>query len=403
MVTTSYPRFPGDSVGTFMEPIAKGVAARGHVVHLVAPWHPLINRRRVEDGVHFHFFKYAPLRSLNVFGYAAAMKADVSLRVSAFAVAPLALLQSWRIARKIARRHHASLIHAHWVIPSGVTAAASAGARPLVISLHGSDVYIAERLLPARLAARRAFGRAAAITACSEDLAQRARALGADATRLSVIPYGVDTGRFRPDAESANQVRARLGVPPDAALLASAGRLVRKKGFEYLIDAVATMPSAIAAIAGDGSLRAALEARAAASGVSERVRFLGDRAQDDVAALFAAADVIVVPSVRDEAGNVDGLPNVVLEGLASGTPLVTTSAGGIGAVVEHERTGLIVPERDAGAIATAASRFISDSAFAERIGSAGRTLAQSQFGWDRTAAEFEEVYRRALAFKSMPR
>ena len=80
MVTTSYPRFPGDSVGTFMEPIAAAVAARGHEVHVVAPWHPLIRRPTVERGVHLHFYKYAPLRSLNVFGYAAAMHADVTLR-----------------------------------------------------------------------------------------------------------------------------------------------------------------------------------------------------------------------------------------------------------------------------------------------------------------------------------
>ena len=70
MVATSYPRFPGDGVGSFMEPIAKGVAARGHEVHLVAPWHPAITRGQVEDGVYFHFFHYAPVPSLNVFGYA---------------------------------------------------------------------------------------------------------------------------------------------------------------------------------------------------------------------------------------------------------------------------------------------------------------------------------------------
>ena len=154
MVTTSYPRFPGDSVGTFMEPIAKGVAARGHTVHVVAPWHPLVTRRPSEEGVHFHFYKYAPHPSLNVFGYAAAMKADVSLRAQAFVAAPLALAAGWRTARKIARRHNATIMHGHWVIPGGVTAAAAASGRPLVISLHGSDVYVAERLLPARVAAR---------------------------------------------------------------------------------------------------------------------------------------------------------------------------------------------------------------------------------------------------------
>src|SRR5688500_19896124 len=99
MVTTSYPRFPGDSVGTFMEPIARSVAARGHEVHVVAPWHPLVARAAVEDGVHFHFYRYAPLRALNVFGYAAAMRADVSVRGAAYLAAPLALAAGWQAAR----------------------------------------------------------------------------------------------------------------------------------------------------------------------------------------------------------------------------------------------------------------------------------------------------------------
>ena len=101
------------------------------------------------------------------------------------------------------------------------------------------------------------------------------------------------------------------------------------------------------AIAGDGTLDAELRERARAAGVADRVRFLGNQTQDRVGEYFAAADVVVVPSVRDDSGNVDGLPNVVMEALASGTPLVTTAAGGIGAVVEdgehrarRPRTGL---------------------------------------------------------------
>lgn len=403
MVTTSYPRFPGDSVGTFMEPIAKSVAARGHKIHVVAPWHPLVSRRRVEDGVHLHFYKYAPHRSLNVFGYAAAMKADVSLRASAFAAAPLALAAGWRTARKIARRYKATIMHGHWVIPGGITAAAAAAGRPLVISLHGSDVYVAERLLPARLAARAAFRRAAFVTACSEDLARRAISLGADPERISVIPYGVDAARFRPDPDAKTKLRVQIGVPAGAPLIAAAGRLVRKKGFEHLIDAIAQSPGAVLAIAGDGTLRDELRVRASSRGVAERVRFLGDRSQDDVATLFAAADLIVTPSVRDDAGNVDGLPNVVMEALASGTPLITTAAGGIGAVVQHDTTAFVVPERDGAAIAAELRRALADPALRERVGSAARALAESRFGWQRTAAAFEEAYRRALAFKSMSR
>ena len=406
MVTTSYPRFPGDSVGTFMEPIAKSVAARGHDVHVVAPWHPLVRRSRQEDGVSFHFYKYAPFRSLNVFGYAGGMRADVSLRGAAYAVAPFALAQGWRVARKIARRHRATVMHGHWVIPGGITAALAAPSLPLVISLHGSDVYVAETFRPAGAAARAAFARAGAVTACSDDLGRRAIALGANPARIEVVPYGVDVTRFKPDAQARAALRTKLGLADGVPLVFAAGRLVKKKGFEYLIDAmpaVVRQGGAVLALAGGGDLDAALRDRAVRSGVADAVRFLGDLSQDDVARYLAAADIAVVPSVRDDAGNVDGLPNVVMEALASGTPMVSTTAGGIGAVVSHERTALVVPERDVSALALAINRLISDPMLRTTIGSAARAFAAGRFGWERTAERFEAAYERALAFKSSKR
>jgi glycosyltransferase involved in cell wall biosynthesis len=402
MVTTSYPRFAGDSVGTFMEPIARSVAARGHEVHIVAPWHPLVTRPAEEHGVRFHFYRYAPVRSLNVFGYAAAMRADVSLRGTAYLAAPLALAAGWRTARRVAREHRATVMHGHWVIPGGITAALAAPRLPLVISLHGSDVYVAERLSPARVAARRAFARAGYVTACSDDLARRAVAIGAAPDRMETVPYGVDTSRFGPNVEARSARRKELGIDSATPFCFAAGRLVHKKGFEYLIDAVADVPGLVLAIAGDGTLNEALHARAAARGVAARVRFLGDQLQDRVGEFFAAADIICAPSIRDDRGNVDGLPNVVLEAMASRTPLVTTAAGGIGAVIESGRTGLIVPERDSGAIAGAIRELLDDPGRAREIGDAARREVDRRFGWDRAAARFEAAYDRALAFRLLP-
>ena len=403
MVTSSYPRFPGDSVGTFMEPIATSIATRGHIVHVVAPWHPLIERKPVEHGVHFHFYKYAPIPSLNVFGYAEGMRADVRVRRTAMAATPLALAAGWRAAWKVAHKHAATIMHGHWVVPGGVTAALAASGRPLVISLHGSDVYVAERLAPARAAARFAFGRAAFVTACSEDLATRAVALGAPRDRTTVIPYGVDADRFQPSTAARIEFRRRINISDDVPLIAAAGRLVSKKGFEYLIDALARVDGAVLALAGDGTLREELQTRAARANVSGRIIFLGNQSQDDVSRLFASADLIATPSVRDESGNVDGLPNVVMEALASGTPLVTTAAGGIGAVVTDGDTALVVPEKDAIALASAMQRLVSNRALGDQLAAAARALVRSRFGWSQTAAQFEDAYRRALVFASSGR
>jgi phosphatidylinositol alpha-1,6-mannosyltransferase len=401
MVATSYPRFPGDTVGTFMEPIAHGVAARGHEVHLVLPWHPRLQRAGREGRVHFHPFKYAPHPSLNIFGYAEAMEADVRLRWKAFVAAPLALAAGWRAARTVARQVGATVIHGHWIIPGGAIAESAASFRrlPLVISLHGSDVYVAERHALAGHIARRTFARAGWVTACSEDLRRRAVALGASDARSEVVPYGVDAQRFQPNAATRARMREMLGISDATPMVFAVGRFVRKKGFEYLIAATAelarTRPDVVVVLAGDGDLRTEYETRARDAGVGDRVRFVGLLLQDTVADYLAAADIVVVPSVRDDAGNVDGLPNVVMETLASGTPLIATPAGGIGAVLEHERTGLLVPERDHVALARGIETLLANPTQRQTLATAARELALTRFGWSRVAERFEAAYAAA--------
>jgi glycosyltransferase involved in cell wall biosynthesis len=400
MVATSYPRFPGDTVGTFMEPIAHGLAARGHDVHMVLPWHPRWTRPLREDGVAFHLFRYAPAAALNVFGYAGALHADVSVRGAAMLAAPLALTAGWRTARLVARRVGATMMHGHWVVPGGAMAAAAAGDLPLVISLHGSDVYLAERHGVIGRAARWAFSRASMVTACSEDLRVRAEALGAPRDTSVTIPYGVDVARFRPDAAVRAATRARWQLGADAEVVFSAGRFVRKKGFEHLIDAFARLapsrPALRLVLAGGGDLDPAIRHRLSALAVADRALLPGILTQDDVAAGLAAADVAVVPSVHDEAGNVDGLPNVVMEALASATPLVATRVGGIASVVQDGVTGLLVPERDAAALASAINRCLDDRAFGQRLGVSARRWAATEATWERAAEAFEDAYARAV-------
>jgi phosphatidyl-myo-inositol dimannoside synthase len=397
MVTSSYPRFPGDGIGSFMEPIAKSVAARGHEVHLVAPWHPLITRPKIDEGVHFHFFHYAPTAALNIFGYGSGLRADTQVRLAAWMIAPLALsagaFKAWRVASK----KRATILHGHWIIPGGAMAATATGRLPLVVSAHGSDVFVAERSSAARRTARRVLRKAAAVTACSDDLRDRSIALGADAGKTQTVPYGVDTTRFSPSVAARREMRRELGIPETAPLVVSAGRLVHKKGFEYLIEAAKLLahsrPALRVVIAGGGDLHDELTARAALLG--GRVILAGNRAQDEIARLVAAADVVAVPSIRDDAGNVDGLPNFALEALASATPVVASRAGGLPDVIRDGVTGRLVPERDAPALATAIGSLVDDPALGRRLGAAAREMVARDYGWPRVAERFEAIYDRA--------
>jgi glycosyltransferase involved in cell wall biosynthesis len=379
-----------------MEPIARGIAARGHEVHLVAPWHPKWERPAVDGGVHFHLFRYAPTASLNTFGYAEGMKADVTLRTSAIAVAPLALLAGWFKALRVAQKKRATIVHAHWVIPGGVIGAAAAGKTPLVISLHGSDMFVAERHGATRFAARKAFERARWVTACSEDLRTRAIRLGANAGRSTVIPYGVDSDRFRPDSDARRRGRKLIGISDEKPLILAVGRLVNKKGFEYLIDATAILkakyPHLRVAIAGEGDLDSSLRARAKAAAVDQQMQFLGVVSHEVIPTLLAAADVAVAPSIHDASGNVDGLPNTVMEMMASATPLVTTAAGGIGAIAKDGQTARLVPEKDVPALAMAIDQLLQNPSLRANIGARARALVSREHGWERVAEEFDAVY-----------
>lgn len=426
MLTSSYPKYAGETTAPFIEEIAAGLVRRGHTVHVVAPFHRDVRRAPIERGVQLHFFRYSPLRALNVWGYAESLQADVGLRGAVFAAAPLALgagtAALWRLtgmrtenqepragqmatarsSRLSAFGSSFNLIHAHWVIPNGPPAALVARLRglPLVVSLHGSDVYLAERAAPIAATAAATFRAAGGITACSGDLRERAIRLGAPAARSEVIPYGVDTSQFAPDPQAGLALRAELGLPADTPLVLTMSRLVYKKGLTYLIEAwpqvLAQHPRAALVIAGYGDLRAELERRAAELGVAASVRFPGQLERAQAARYISAADVYAVPSIRDQGGNIDGLPNALLEGMAAARPIVASRVAGIPDVIDHGVHGLLTPERDPPALAAAVCRLLAEPALATRLGAAARRRVTEELTWDIAAERFEQVYLRAL-------
>ncbi len=397
MITSSYPKFPGDVTAPFIESIARGVAARGHRVDVVLPHHPDL-RRGPDEPVAFYPYRYAPLGAWNLWGYAQSLEADVKVRRLVYALAPLVALALRRAVgeRLLGRRY--DVVHAHWVVPNAAFVAdlVRSSRTPLVVSLHGSDVFLAERFGPARALAQRAFDAAGAVTACSADLARRALILGAAPERTRTVPYGVDAVAFSPRRRD-EALRSRLGVPEDALFVLALGRLVEKKGFRYLVEAARQVAGIQVVIAGEGDLRGDLEALARESGAP--VRFPGALDRETMAATLAEADVVAVPSVVDGAGNVDGLPNALLEALAAGRAVVASRVAGIPDVVEDGRNGLLVAEKDAGALAAALDRLAREPALREALGRAARERAASSLGWDGAARAFEECYAQAEALE----
>jgi glycosyltransferase involved in cell wall biosynthesis len=217
------------------------------------------------------------------------------------------------------------------------------------------------------------------------------------------VPYGVDARAFQPDPHAGALVRAELGLAPGTPLIISVSRLVYKKGLTYLLEALpqvlAEHPRAVLVIAGYGDLREELERRAADLGVAASVHFPGQLERERAARYVAAADVYAVPSIRDQRGNVDGLPNALLEGMGTGRPIVASRVAGIPDVISDGQHGLLAPERDPAALAMAISRLLGDRALAERLGAAARRRVLDELTWDIAAERFEQAYERAIGNK----
>jgi glycosyltransferase involved in cell wall biosynthesis len=406
MLSTSYPKYPGETTAPFIEEIAAGLAAQGHTIHLVLPWHPDIRRDRIERGVHLHFYKYAPHPALNIWGYAQSLHADTDIKFQTIGTAPLALAASTRALLRVmhqqmqAHQPPFELVHAHWVLPNAPPAALVAWSvrLPLVVSLHGNDIYMAERFPATTPAAGLAFRAAAAVTACSRDLFTRGVQLGAPPDRSYIIPYGIHLDEFRPGADAAARVRAALGLPATAPLVVGVGRLVRKKGFGVLIDAwpqvLRCHPDAALVLVGYGDLREQLEHQAQRLGVAHHVHFTGQVARDQVPDYVAAADVFALPIVPNQ--GTDGLPNVLLEAMSAGCPIVASRVAGVPDVIEDGQQGVIVPDSDPTALATAINRLLDDRVFAARLGTAARERVAHDLTWQHTADKFATVYRNVL-------
>jgi glycosyltransferase involved in cell wall biosynthesis len=395
-LTQTFPRFEGDTAGPFIRDLARGLIRGGDRVTVLTPHAAGVPAAWEDGGVEVLSFRYAPERQ-EVLGYGRSLEADERVKGGAALAAPLYALAARHAVRRQLRRRRFDLVHAHWIVPNGIVAAAAGRRVPLAIGLHGSDVFLAEKR-GARTLARWALSRACLLTGCSPELVDRVRALGFPAERSRVIPYGVDVAAFSPRPERRALWRERLGIPDGAPLLLGVGRMATKKGFQGLIEILPALlgefPELRVVLAGGGDLLDRF--RDAVRPWAGRVHLPGPVLRDTLPDLYRAADLFVLPAVHDGKGNVDGLPNVILEAMASGLPVVASRISGIPLAVEDGRTGLLVPERDPEALLGALRQLLADPAMARSMGERGRRRAEGELTWDAVAARYREGYLAAL-------
>lgn len=280
------------------------------------------------------------------------------------------------------------IVHVH-LITWGVLAARMAGVRGVFLTEHGLSLYKTWTAILFDRFVSRFCDRM--IVVARAVLEARQRKWKIPAARMAYIPNSVDPARF--DFEAPREaLRVECGVPTDGPLVLCVGSLLPVKGHAYLIQAaarvIALFPDVTFALAGGGGLEDDLVRQAQKEGVSDRFLFLGYR--DDVEKLLKAADVFVLPSMRE------GTSIAILEAMAAGTPVVATDVGGNPELIMDHETGLLVPPRSPEALADAIGTLIRDSALRERVASNARQKVEREFSEEVNFERLVTLYRGTL-------
>ncbi|HEX4339249.1 MAG TPA: glycosyltransferase [Polyangiaceae bacterium] len=289
----------------------------------------------------------------------------------------------FRLGRHLARAG-VSIVHTHnpHALIYGAPAAALAGAIA-VHTKHGMNPDT-----PRRLWLRRTAGRfAGAHVAVTPALARVALKSGdCDGPRLHVVPNGVDLTRFKPSRRARAEARLELGIPGDAWVVGTVGRLSPEKNQALLVDAMTKHlgEDRQLVIVGDGADRGDLSAQVAATGKSRFIHMTG--ARSDVQNLLAAFDCFALTS------RTEGLPLVLLEAMAMGLPVVSTAVGGIPDLVEHRVTGFLLPSGDVARLSRQLSTLSNDFTLSRQVGEAARRQVLARYSLDRMANEYETLY-----------
>ena len=361
LVTAStFPRWEGDTEPRFVYDLSRAMLNQFDITVLV-PAAPGAQDHEEMGGLHVERYHYFPVHRWETLCYPGAIVPRIKEKKLRALLVPFLFAALWWNIFK--RRKQFDVVHAHWLIPQGIVQ--SFFKMPYLVTGHGGDVTSLNQGVLKALK-RRCLQRAGAVTTVSQQLKQVIEEI-CPGKAVEIMPMGCDTREFSPSYRKENFF-GQNGKP----VVLFVGRLAEKKGVTYLIEAMKQV-DAMLVIVGDGPLREQLEEQAKPLG--DKVQFLGAKTHDQLAEIYASADVFAAPSVRAKDGGVEGFGLVFLEAMASGLPIVASRSGGIPDLIHNGENGLLVEPGNVEELAGAIERVLENRDMrAELVTSGNKTV-----------------------------
>jgi len=398
ILTTSFPLYEGIAVGIHVIEQARHLVKLGVEVDVLAPHHQGALRQETIDGVRVHRFRYMWPEQCQTLCYGAGMPTNI--RNSWWARAQLPFLLTFFTLNGLWIARHCDVIQANWSMAglAGVLLSKVLN-KPVVLVMYGAEIFVLKDNPILKFIIKQS-DHVIGISQYTLDKTiqvQRPQA-------YSLIPPGVDVNRFRKRADTAHVRRklAQQGIDFSIPLVFALGKFIERKGFDYLIEAIAMLQESQPVqlmIGGRGPLKEALQQQVSNLGIVDRVVFLDYIPDDELPAYYTVADVCVSPSIIDLQGDTEGLGMVLLEALACETPCVASRVGGIVDIVQDGINGFLVEPKNSAEIADKIQWLISNDELRQEMGTQGRLFVEEHFSWQTKAHGILTVYQAILGKK----
>lgn len=400
VLTHTFPRNEKDVAAAFMGDFCKGLVEAGNSVVVVTPFDEKFKREG--DKFKIYTYKYMWPTSFHLLGYSRSMTKDIFLKKINFILLPAMIFWGSLALLKVVKREKVDIINVHWILPNGLIAwiIFKITGVPYVVTLPGTDAYIAFRYkilgFVAKIIARDASG----IFSNSHVHLKRILDLGIKPRVKGVIIYPADISIFKPSQSGLSLIRKRHGLKKSDLVILSVGRLVYKKGFEYLIRAMSSVvnkyPFVKLLIGGSGELIEELTEVVKKLDLESNVIMIGDIYRDEIVKYYNLSEINIAPSIIDEMGNVDGGPVSTLESMACGKPQIVTNVLGMSRFIKNGVNGYVIKQKNIRSLSSSILKLVENKELREKMGINNRNLVINELSTKKIGEKYTQEFEKIL-------
>ena len=392
VTATTFPRWKNDTEPNFVFVLSKLLASHGHKVVALVPHFYKARKYEVIGNVRIYRFSYFFPYKLQKVCYEGGILGNFKKYKIALLQLPLLIAFEFLNMAKLIKKEKIDIIHAHWILPQGFLAylCKKLFKVPYVVTAHAGDIFPLKskffRFLSYLAVKNSDF--------CTANSSYTKKELEKIPTgkNIKIIPMGVDLSLFARKNQNMS-LRRKLDIKKEFIL--SVGRLAEKKGIKYLVMAmkhvIKEFSEAKLVVVGDGPERNNLEILAKKLNLGRNVIFVGGIENRQLPKFYATADLFVGPSIIAKSGDTEGLGVVFLEALASGTCVVGSNVGGIPDVIEHNKTGLLVRQKDPEQLSNSIIRLLRNEKLRKSLALNGQRRVKKIYSWDLIGKRFNEL------------